>query len=109
MCMRMVMWSPHMYAHGHLAIIQMATWVERGTDQIRARLALGGFAATVARFPVHCRWMGRPADSGHRRAIFTVQNQAAAELSYQVTWNWWAYVDEAIDPRGWRGVSQRWA
>ena len=98
-----------MYAHGHLVTIQMATWVMDGMDRMRGDVVKQGFAITVPRAPVHCRWMGGPAASGCRRAVFTVQDRRAAEWGFQVTWQWWNYVDTRVDTRGWRGVSQRWA
>ena len=86
----------------------MATWVVDGLDKIRGDLATRGFAPSFPRAPVHCRWMGGPAASGARMAIFTVQDLRAAEAAYQVTWAWWSRVPTTMDERGWRGVSQKW-
>ena len=86
----------------------MADWVTAGLDNIRGDQASRGFAPSYPRAPVHCRWMGGPAHSGMRRAVFTCQDIRAAEAGFQVTWSWWSYVPVAIDQRGWRGVSQHW-
>ena len=69
-----------MYAHGHLVTLQMATWVMEGCDQARATMVHNGFYSHFPRSPVHCRWMGRPAASGSRRAIFTVQHIDGKEV-----------------------------
>ena len=98
----------NMCAHGHLISIQMATWVMDGVDQHRGQLVRQGFAITWPRAPVHCRWMGGPAASGVRRAIFTCQDKRAAEVGYQVTHAGWAFVPDHIDERGWRGVDRYW-
>ena len=99
----------NMYAHGHLVTVQMAAWVARGLDDMRAGMVRQGFTCPVPRAPVHCRWMGNPAASGCRRALFTIQEVRNAEWGYQVTWQWWNHVATSIDARGWRGVSQKWA
>ena len=70
----------------------MATWVMDGMDIHRGQLVSQGFTLTWPRTPVYCRWMGGPARSGVRRAIFTCQDRRAAEVGYQVTHAWWAYV-----------------
>ena len=98
-----------MYAHGHLFILQMATWVMDGLDSLRAQQVRQGFTPSSARHQVHCRWMGGAAASGSRRAIFTCQDLDCASMMFQVTCQWWATVPTDIDPRGWRGVSVDWA
>ena len=86
----------------------MVKWVNQGMQSARVNLVMQGFNVPMAIAPVHVRFLGRPAASGRRQAIFTTQCLATARAGYQSCWNWWTAVPEEVDERGWRMVSCRW-
>ena len=54
----------------------------------------------------HWRYLGKPAASGARRIIFTLQTEEDAKRVMLITSKWWA-VDNTLD-QGFRWCAVRW-
>ena len=56
----------------------------------------------------HMRWLGQPAFSGMRQAVFTFFNEADAQVGIVAAWDWYSVVPSSIDARGIRMMPVRW-
>ena len=57
--------------------------------------------------PIHVRFIGRPACSGRKQALFTFFCEEHATAGIACAW-WWTFVPEAVGSRGWRYLAARW-
>ena len=87
---------------------QMLRWVNENIRDHQANLVRGGFQVSMASAPIHVRWLGRPAASRRRQAMFTCQDLDTARAGFLGTWGWWTAVPYNVDSRGWRMVSCHW-